>query len=150
MSFEEKGTWVYLVATVVTSVVYLIIILGRADSSPLAEVSYVSTLLWTIGIAIGLSIVGHIAVAIAKPSEADKRDVPGQGHLPVRRVRRRDRSGGRDGAAPRPRDGGGRPLLDRQCHLRGVRRLRNLWNNRKDHRLSPRALSHGEADQSHQ
>ncbi|MGH9203318.1 MAG: hypothetical protein ACRD2A_18980, partial [Vicinamibacterales bacterium] len=42
---------------------------------PFTEVSYVSTMLWTIGIAIALSIVGHIAVAIAKPSEADKRDV---------------------------------------------------------------------------
>jgi len=75
MSFEEKGTWVYLMVNVVTYATYLSIILGRAEGIPLAEVSYVSTMLWTIGIAIALSIVGHIAVAIAKPSEADKRDV---------------------------------------------------------------------------
>jgi hypothetical protein len=75
MSFEEKGTWVYLVVTVGTYGAYLAVILGRADGIPLAEVSYVSTMLWTIGIAIVLSIVGHIAVAIAKPSEADKKDV---------------------------------------------------------------------------
>jgi hypothetical protein len=75
MSFEEKGTWVYLVVTVGTYGAYLAVILGRADGIPLAEVSYVSTMLWTIGIAIGLSIGGHIAVAIAKPSEADKKDV---------------------------------------------------------------------------
>jgi hypothetical protein len=75
MSFEEKGTWVFLVVTIGTYGAYLAVILGRADSIPLAEVSYVSTMLWTIGIAIGLSIVGHIAVAIAKPSEADKKDV---------------------------------------------------------------------------
>jgi len=75
MSFEEKGTWVYLVVNVVTYAAYLSIILGRAENIPLTEVSYVSTMLWTIGIAIALSIVGHIAVAIAKPSEADKRDV---------------------------------------------------------------------------
>ncbi|MGH2488699.1 MAG: hypothetical protein ACRDFR_03670 [Candidatus Limnocylindria bacterium] len=75
MSFEEKGTWVYLVVNVVTYAAYLSIILGRAENIPLTEVSYVSTMLWTIGIAIALSIFGHIAVAIAKPSEADKRDV---------------------------------------------------------------------------
>jgi hypothetical protein len=75
MSFEEKGTWVSLLVTVGTYVAYLIIILGRADGVPLTEVSYVSTLLWTIGIAIGLQIIGRIAVAIAKPSEADKSDV---------------------------------------------------------------------------
>ena len=75
MSFEEKGTWVYLVVNVVTYAAYLSIILGRAENIPLTEVSYVSTMLWTIGIAIALSIVGHIAVAIAKPGEADKKDV---------------------------------------------------------------------------
>jgi hypothetical protein len=75
MSFEEKGTWVSLVVTVGTYTAYLIIILGRADGVPLTEVSYVATLLWTIGIAIGLMIIGRIAVAVAKPSEADKSDV---------------------------------------------------------------------------
>jgi hypothetical protein len=75
MSFEEKGAWVSALVTVGTYVVYLIIILGRADGVRLAEVSYVSTMLWTIGIAIALQIIGRIAVAIAKPSEADKSDV---------------------------------------------------------------------------
>jgi hypothetical protein len=75
MSFEEKGTWVTLLVTVGTYAAYLVIILGRADGNPLPEVSYVSTLLWTIGIAIALQIIGRIAVAIAKPSEADKSDV---------------------------------------------------------------------------
>ncbi len=75
MSFDEKGTWLYLVVNVVTSVAYLSIIAGRADGVPVTEVTYVPTLLWTIGIAIALSILGHIAIAIAKPSEADTRDV---------------------------------------------------------------------------
>jgi hypothetical protein len=75
MSFEEKGNWVYLVVSVVTYLAYLSIILGRAGDVPLAEVAYVSTMLWTIGIAIALSIVGNIVVAISKPSEADKSDV---------------------------------------------------------------------------
>ena len=74
MSFEEKGTWVYAVVTVSTYVAYLTIVLGRAENVPLTEVSYVSTMLWTIAIAVALSVVGHIAVAISKPSEADKHD----------------------------------------------------------------------------
>ena len=74
MSFEEKGNWVYLVVSFVTYMAYLGIILGRAEDIPLAEVPYVS-MLWTIGVAIVLSIAGNIAIAISKPSEADKSDV---------------------------------------------------------------------------
>jgi hypothetical protein len=75
MSFEEKGNWVYLVVSVVTYVAYLSAILGRAQDVPLTDVPYVSTMLWTIGIAIALSILGNVVVAISKPSEADKSDV---------------------------------------------------------------------------
>jgi len=75
MSFEEKGNWVYLLVSVVTYVAYLSVILGRAQNVPLTDVPYVSTMLWTIGIAIALSILGNIVVAISKPSEADKSDV---------------------------------------------------------------------------
>ena len=74
MSFEEKGTWVYTVVTVGAYLAYLSIIIGRAENVPLSEVSYVSTMLWTIAIIIALSIAGHIAVAISKPSEANKSD----------------------------------------------------------------------------
>jgi len=74
MSFEEKGTWISAVVTAGAYLAYLTILSGRAENVPLADVSYVSTMLWTIGIVVALSIVGHIAVAISKPSEADKRD----------------------------------------------------------------------------
>lgn len=75
MSYEEKGEWVYLVANVLTYGAYLTIILGRAGSTPLAEVDYVPTMLWTIGIAIVLTIVGRILLEIAKPSDSYKADV---------------------------------------------------------------------------
>jgi hypothetical protein len=75
MSFEEKGNWVFLVVNVVTYVAYSSVILGRAQDVPVTDVPYISTMLWTIGIAIALSIVGNIGVAISKPSEADKSDV---------------------------------------------------------------------------
>ena len=64
MSYEERSVWVYLMVTAGTYAAYVAIILGRADGTPLADVSYVATLLWTIGIAIGVNIVGRIAVEI--------------------------------------------------------------------------------------
>ncbi len=64
MSYEERGIWVYLAVTVGTYAAYVAIILGRADGTPLADVSYVATLLWTIGIAIAVNIVGRIVVEI--------------------------------------------------------------------------------------
>jgi hypothetical protein len=74
MSFEEKGTWASAFITAGAYLAYVAIILGRAENVPLSDVSYISTMLWTIAIVVGLSILGHIVIAISKPSEADKRD----------------------------------------------------------------------------
>ncbi|MEV4390868.1 hypothetical protein [Nonomuraea sp. NPDC049607] len=75
MSYEEKGAWVYLVATVGTYVAYVIVILGRAGGGPLSAVPYVAPMVWAIGISIGLSIAGRIVVEIVKPSESHQSDV---------------------------------------------------------------------------
>ena len=75
MSYEEKGAWVYLVASVVTYAVYLVIVLRRLADTPVSEVAYISTMLWAIGISVAASIIGRIAVEIAKPSENYKIDV---------------------------------------------------------------------------
>lgn len=72
MSYEERGVWVYLTVTVGTYAAYVAIILGRADGTPLADVSYVATLLWMIGIAIAINIVGRIAIEIVS---AVKREI---------------------------------------------------------------------------
>jgi hypothetical protein len=37
VSYEEKGTWVYLVTSAGAYAVYLVIILGRLASTPAAE-----------------------------------------------------------------------------------------------------------------
>ena len=42
VSYEEKGTWVYLVTSAGAYAVYLAIIVGRLASTPAAEVPYVS------------------------------------------------------------------------------------------------------------
>src|ERR671919_2628251 len=74
MSFGEKGNWLYLFVTSVTFAVYVVVVFGRAGDGSLADVTYVSTMLWAIGIGVGLNILGSIAVAISKPSEADTTD----------------------------------------------------------------------------
>ena len=44
VSYEEKGTWVYLVTSAGAYFVYLAIILGRLASAPAAQVPYVAVL----------------------------------------------------------------------------------------------------------
>ena len=75
MSYEEKGQWVYLVVTSVTTVAYLVLVIGQAGGGRLTDVDYVPILLWTIGVAIAASIVGHIVIAIARPDEPHTADV---------------------------------------------------------------------------
>jgi hypothetical protein len=74
MSFTAKRAWIMTVVTVCAYGTYLFIILRRAESIPLAHVSYVPTMLWTIGASIVASIVLNILVAIASPRDGDKRD----------------------------------------------------------------------------
>ncbi len=65
MSSEERGQWVYVVAIVVTYAAYLVIILGQLGQTAPADIDYVPTMLWSIGIGIALAIVGRIVVEIA-------------------------------------------------------------------------------------
>lgn len=74
MSFEEKSTWIYAVATVIVPGVYFASILGQIQGMPVTEIAYQESMLRTVGIAIALLIVTHIAIAIAAPREADKSD----------------------------------------------------------------------------
>jgi hypothetical protein len=75
VSYEEKGTWVYLVTSAVAYAVYLAIILGRLRNVPVAEVQYVPVLLWTAGASIVASIVGRVVVETASPSDSRRGDV---------------------------------------------------------------------------
>ena len=75
VSYEEKGTWVYLVTSAGAYVVYLVIILGRLQGTPVAEVSYASVLLWTTLASIVASIAGRTLVETASPSDSRRRDV---------------------------------------------------------------------------
>jgi len=75
VTYEEKGTWVYLVAIVVTFGGYVAVLLARAGGGPVAEVAYVAPLLWSIGISIALTIVGSIFVEVVRPSDSTTADV---------------------------------------------------------------------------
>src|SRR5215471_6191227 len=75
MSYEEKGTWVYLVTSAGAYAVYLVIILGRLPSTPVAEVSYAPVLLWTTLASVVASVAGRTLVGTASPSDSRRRDV---------------------------------------------------------------------------
>ncbi len=65
MSFDEKRTWVYVVVSVVVYAAYLVVVSVRARNVTITEVAYAAPLLGSIGVAIVLTIVASIAVAIA-------------------------------------------------------------------------------------
>jgi hypothetical protein len=57
---KRRGTWVYLVTSAGAYTVYLVIIVGRLASAPVAEVPYVAVLLWTAGASIVANTVGGL------------------------------------------------------------------------------------------
>jgi membrane glycosyltransferase len=75
MTHEEKRAWIRLVVSVVAYAVYASIVLSRADGRPLPEVPYAATLLWTVGAAIGASIVIEIVMGVVNPRASRVRDV---------------------------------------------------------------------------
>jgi hypothetical protein len=75
VSYEEKGAWVYLVSSAGAYLVYLVIIIGRLQHTPVAEVAYAWVLLWTTAASIVASVVGRTLVETASPSESRRRDV---------------------------------------------------------------------------
>jgi hypothetical protein len=75
MSYEEKGTWVYLVTSAGAYLVYVVIILERLQSTPASEVSYGWVLLWTTVASAIAGTVGRTLLETASPSESRRRDV---------------------------------------------------------------------------
>jgi hypothetical protein len=76
MSYEEKGTWVYLVIAVIGYAVYLFLVLpDLLTGMPTDEIDYVPAVLWTIGGAIVGAIVLRILVEMFFPSGDTRGDV---------------------------------------------------------------------------
>jgi len=76
MSYEEKGTWVYLVVSVIGYAVYVFLVLPQLVSGiPVDEIDYVPAVFWTIGGSIVGAIVLRILVEIVVPSGSTRGDV---------------------------------------------------------------------------
>jgi len=75
MTYEEKGTWVYLVASAAAYAVYVVIVAGRLASMPAADVSYVAVLLWTTAASVAATVFGRTLVETARPSDSRQADV---------------------------------------------------------------------------
>ena len=74
MALEEKRAWIMLAVSGVAYAVYAVIVLWRADDAPIADVAYVSPLLWTVGAACLGAIVLNIAAGIFAPKGDSKKD----------------------------------------------------------------------------
>jgi hypothetical protein len=75
MSYEEKGTWTYLVTSAAAYAVYLGILAGRLQGTPVTHVSYGWVLLWT-AVASGVaSTMGRTLAETFSPSDSHRSDM---------------------------------------------------------------------------
>jgi MFS family permease len=71
--FEEKMTWVSGIVAVVVPAVYFIVMLGRLQDTPAADIAYQWPLVIAIVASVVLSIVGAIVAAIGTGISAELR-----------------------------------------------------------------------------
>jgi hypothetical protein len=74
MAFLEKSNWVVLGVAVPTLIAYMAIIVPQALGKPIAEVSWVEPMIYTIVAFIVANILGNIVAAASNPKDADKKD----------------------------------------------------------------------------
>jgi len=61
MTMNERTVWAYLVTVIVTSGVYLTLMLTRLAGGPVGQIAWVGPMLWTIG----ASVLGTVVLTIA-------------------------------------------------------------------------------------
>lgn len=96
MTMNERTVWAYLVTVVVTSGVYLtLMVLRLADDEPVAQIAWVAPMLWTIGASvlgtilftilftIASAVTGTIAATIAGTIASARRGPRGRTPVPV-------------------------------------------------------------------
>jgi hypothetical protein len=74
MSFEEKSTWIYALIVVALAAIYFAAVLGQLPQTAAGSIAYQVPLLAAIGASIVLTVAAHVAIAIAAPDDAGKRD----------------------------------------------------------------------------
>jgi hypothetical protein len=73
MTVSERSVWVQLIVMPLVAIVYLSVVLNRVAHVPVAEVSWVVPMIWSIGIVVAGIIAGTIASAIASAIAAAAR-----------------------------------------------------------------------------
>lgn len=64
MTAEERSVWVYLSGSVVSTAVYASVVVPRALSQPIEEVSWIVPMLWAVGASIAFTVLGTILSSI--------------------------------------------------------------------------------------
>lgn len=64
MTVEERSAWVYLALVLITSGAYFGVVIPRLLSQPVEDVSWITPMLWALGVSIAGTIVGSIVGAI--------------------------------------------------------------------------------------
>ncbi len=64
MTADERSVWVYLAVVVITSTAYFAVVIPRAVSQPIEDVSWITPMLWALGFSIVGTIIGSIVGAI--------------------------------------------------------------------------------------
>lgn len=81
MTAEERSVWVYLAVVVITSTTYFAIVIPRAISQPIEDVSWITPMLWTLGFSIGGTIVGSIVGSVSGAVGLAVRGISPEGQL---------------------------------------------------------------------
>ncbi|MGW0390659.1 hypothetical protein ACWDYJ_07130 [Streptomyces sp. NPDC003042] len=74
MAVEEKRAWIMLVVAVASYAVYLWVVLERPAGVTLDQAPYAAALLWSVGLAIAVSVAAHVTVAAFSSKEANTKD----------------------------------------------------------------------------
>jgi len=87
MTMNERTVWAYLVTVILTSGVYLTLMVTRLAGGPADQIAWVRPMLWTIGASVVgtilLTIAGTITGAIARSITSARRSAPGGVPVPV-------------------------------------------------------------------
>jgi hypothetical protein len=74
MAFLEKSNWVAVIVAVPTLLVYAALVVPQVLSKPIAEVSWVQPMVFTIVGFVVANILGNVLAAASNPGEADRKD----------------------------------------------------------------------------
>jgi hypothetical protein len=87
MTMNERTVWAYLVTVIVTSGVYLTLMLTRLVGGPVGQIAWVGPMLWTIGVSVlgtvVLTIAGTISGTISRSITSGRLGTRGGAPVPV-------------------------------------------------------------------